>query len=220
MLRLPFETLPNKIYFFRHGQSIGNAVGLDDISLKDLPNHLFPLTEKGKDEAKQLAKYINETYLFFNVEEIYVSNFLRAKDTLKIVLEESDRYQYLGNKVFHDSRLDEWWKGIFHSMSKEEIKKYYPLETRIRDREKWYHYRPPQGEAGKDVEFRITDFLKELNNNTMISSHGRIGGFMKRILCRDPINHNCDYEAPKNCELWLFEKQNDKYKHSSLFKPE
>ncbi|MFA5124671.1 MAG: hypothetical protein WC473_02500 [Patescibacteria group bacterium] len=34
-----------KIIFVRHGESIGNARGLDDNSLTVMPNHQFPLTD-------------------------------------------------------------------------------------------------------------------------------------------------------------------------------
>ncbi|MGV8086165.1 MAG: histidine phosphatase family protein [Candidatus Woesearchaeota archaeon] len=215
MIKLPLEELPQKIYFFRHAESIGNALGLDDVSLQDLPNHRFPLTSKGISQANLLANYFDQNKIFTDVEEIYVSNFLRPQQTLEILMNKNN----ITSRVYEDSRLDEWWKGIFHSLTTEELITNYPIEKKIMEREGWHHYRPPQGESGKDVEIRLVSFLENLRYNSLISSHGRIGGFMKRILCGEPVNLNCKYEHPKNCELWLFTKKIDKYELTSLFEP-
>ena len=215
MIKLSLEKLPEKIYYCRHGESVGNERGMDDNSLKDIPNHRFPLTEKGIQQAKQAAEFIREYNILADVLEVYTSNFLRAKQTLDIIVGENPGKI----PIYEDSRLDEWWKGIFYSLTPEEISANYPLEKKIAEREGWHHYRPPQGEAGKDVEIRIIEFLIAQRSNIFISGHGRVAGFMKRILCSEPLEPNCKYEYPKNCELWLFAKDDKRYNLHSLFIP-
>lgn len=202
----PFSMLPETIYFARHGQSIGNARGLDDASLKDLANHRFPLTKKGKEESRVLGAFIRENVQY---DVLYTSTFLRPQETLHYAL----------GSVEHkmDALLDEWWKGIFHSMSAEEREQFYPAEQAIVEREGWYHYRPPQGESGKDVERRLRQFLAILDGTPLIFGHGRVAGFLDRMLCNREIDLNCKYEIPKNCELWRFQKEKQHYVRTSLF---
>jgi broad specificity phosphatase PhoE len=221
--KLP-SSLPERMYFFRHGQSIGNARELDDNSLKTLANHQFPLTLKGKEQTHELAKYIlgekilspYEEKILSQCEEIYVTNFLRTQMSLENVLCGGE----CALPVYQDSRLDEWWKGIYHSLGADERQRYYPGEEEIMQRERWYHYRPPQGESGKDVELRLLSFLKDLHNVPLISGHGRIGGFLDRLLCKRDLDLDCNYPIPRNGELWLFSKNGDFYTRTSLFVPE
>lgn len=223
--------LPKKIYFVRHAESIGNKLGLDDNSLENIPNHQFNLSEKGKKQAKELGEYLQESGILEDVK-IFYSKFLRTKETMDIALSVNKNTSNIYK--IQDFRLDEWWKGIFHSMTKEEIRKYYPLEPKIRDREGWYQYRPPQGESGKDVELRIYNFLvdnksnyavfrDDLEKNWLIFGHGRICSFMEKILTNQPDDFNCKYAVPKNCELKLFEKVSkragSKYESKTLFLP-
>ena len=209
-------SLPDKIYFFRHAESVGNRRGLDDNSLKTLANHLFPITEDvGVPQAKALADYVKEKNILSECAEIYVTNFLRTQMTLDIVL----KGQNHGLPIYQDSRLDEWWKGIYHSMNAAERAKHYPAEEEIAKREGWYQYRPPQGESGKDVELRLLSFLHDLSHVPFISGHGRVGGFLDRLLCKRKLDLNCNYPNPKNCELWLFSRNGDAYCRTSLFTP-
>lgn len=212
--KLP-EDLPEVIYYFRHGESIGNALGKSDESLKNIPNHMFELTQRGIIQARKLSDYILRNEILYDVSEIYESGFIRSQQTLDQVL---IGYEEM-HPIIQDNRLDEWWKGIFHSLNEEDIQKYYPLENKIALREGWHHYIPPQGESGKNVEQRIKSFLSDLKQNSLISGHGRYAGFLNRILCGEEIEFNCNYITPKNCELWMFEKTNRKYEKKVLYVP-
>lgn len=207
--------LPNKIYLFRHGQSVGNARGMDDNSLTDVANHEFELTEKGIEQAYQLGAHLSSSGILREIDESYVSSFRRSQQTLEVALE-NKQFQF---PVYHDDRMDEWWKGIFHSMSAQERDSAYPQEQRIMEREGLHHYRPPQGEAGKDVESRVKAFLSELEGTPLLSGHGRIAGFMDRVIRQLPYNKNCKYAKPSNGELWRFSKKNGAYERETLFKP-
>jgi broad specificity phosphatase PhoE len=210
--KLP-QGMPQNIYFFRHGESEGNARGLDDESLHGFANHRFPLTERGRAQARLLSEYVHDLYLPARCTEAYVSSFARTAETLDLVL------AGVHLPIYEDSRLDEWWKGIFHSMRDDERARVYPAEQATLEREGWHHYRPPQGEAGKDVESRLLSFFPSLSGMPVISGHGRVGGFLDRLLCNRKLDLDCSYEVPKNCELWLFSKRGPRYERQSLFVP-
>ncbi len=209
---------PRIIYTLRHGELDGNALGIDDESLKNKPNHLFPLTQKGYQQISQSAKYIKENEIIGNSTRLYCSGFLRAQQSMEKVLEEKERDSF---KVSVDSRLDEWWKGIFHSLSKDEVAEHYGIEKAVQEREGWHHYRPPQGQSGKDVEINLLSFLRDvLDDEIFIVGHGRSLGFLRRLLTNQPVDLNCKYPIPANGEIWKFTKERDYYAFESLFSPE
>lgn len=210
------RSLAKVIYAIRHGESEGNARGLDDESLKNQPNHRFPLTEKGIGQISSTAQYIRDNKIVTPATGLYTSGFLRAQQSMEIVLA-----QQRGDfEVCIESRLDEWWKGIFHSLDKEEIGTNYPAEKAIQAREGWHHYRPPQGQAGKDVELNVLAFMANVKEEEIfIAGHGRTLGFLRRLLTNQPLDLNCKYPIPSNGELWKFEREGDYYKFKSLFTP-
>lgn len=69
-----------KIFLARHGQNVDNLNGV-------LNGHRdLPLTDKGVEQAQELARRINESALVF--DKIYCSPLIRAKRTAEIVAEE------------------------------------------------------------------------------------------------------------------------------------
>ena len=201
----------------RHFESDGNARGLDDASLANVANHRFELTVEGYEQLEKCAEYLKENKLITLDTRIYTSNFVRAQKSIQGILEKN-KWDYY---VAIDSRLDEWWRGIFHSLSDEYIEKYYPMEWKIEKREGKYHYRAPQGQAGKDVEINLMSFLRDAyGGEIFISGHGRSLGFLRRLITNKPVKNDCDYPIPKNGEIWKFEKDIGYYKFKSLFDPD
>lgn len=211
--RTPILNAPDIIYTVRHGQSIGNARGMDDESLANLPNHQFPLTELGHAQIALSAKFIYDNKIIKSTTGLYTSNFLRAQKSMEGLLNSYD-----GDfKVTIDPRLDEWWKGIFHSLQKEEISKHYPIEQNILQREGWHHYKPLQG---KDVEINLISFLAGVpEREILIAGHGKNFAFLRRLLTNQPVDLNCEYRYPKNGEIWIFAREGEYYNLKSLYTP-
>lgn len=67
-----------KIFIIRHGES------LDDIEDRYGGFANYPLTDKGKNQAKELAKTLKDK----NITKIYSSPYLRAWDTAEILSKE------------------------------------------------------------------------------------------------------------------------------------
>lgn len=204
--------LPQIIIFCRHAESVGNAIGLDDNSTKEMANHKFELSPIGQQQVSQTSNFIL-SHFPDGFAEYYVSSFFRTQATFRGLF---------GKNIipFEDPRLDEWWKGIFHSLSKEEVARHYPAESAVLEREGWYHYRPPQGEAGKDVEARILSFLNSLTpvDSIFICGHGRWFSFLERLLLRIPRSET-SVRASDNCSIIQLVKKTDQYESKVLFTP-
>lgn len=203
------------IYTMRHFESEGNARGLDDQSLVSQANHMFPITEIGRLQCRSSKSYVSDNFLIGSETGLYTTGFYRAQQSMEGVLDSGKNLE-----VVLDHRLDEWWKGIFHSLPKEIIEQDYRHEKRIQEREGWHHYRPPQGQSGKDVEINLLSFLGDVQEKEIfIVGHGRSFGFLRRILTNQPLDFNCDYPIPKNGEIWKFAREKKHYKFESLFIP-
>ncbi len=211
-ININFNSLPQSIVFCRHAESVGNARGLDDNSTRDIANHEFGLSPVGFNQVPQTREFLRSSFPG-GFAEYYVSSFLRTQITLKGLFGET--------KIpFEDPRLDEWWKGIFHSLSKAEIAEHYPAEHAVLEREGWYHYRPPQGEAGKDVEVRILSFLNSLTpvESIFICGHGRWFSYFERLLLQRS-REETSQKAPDNCAIIQLTKGVGEYKSEVLFTP-
>lgn len=171
-----------KLTFVRHAQSIGNTMTQDQRAGCEIPNHAYPLTDIGKQQASMAGKYLNER-LREDWPEFYCqSTFLRTQETLSIILAE------LGTPAvipLTDSRLDEKWDGIFHELSKSDIEKLYPEQLRLRKRSGYYHYRAPGGESCPDTEIRIRSFVNDSkldDKHVLVAGHGRWFSILQKIL--------------------------------------
>lgn len=68
-------------------------------------------------------------------------------------------------KIYEDPRLAEAQRGIWHTMTHEQITKQFPGEIERKEREGLYHYRPWGGENWPDIELRIHSFLGTLSRD-------------------------------------------------------
>ncbi|OGF63106.1 hypothetical protein A2926_00635 [Candidatus Giovannonibacteria bacterium RIFCSPLOWO2_01_FULL_44_40] len=195
---------PKRVVLVRHGESEGNVRSPDDISFDDKANHEFALTEKGKQQARLTGKYVRAKYGEF--DSYFCSTFRRTQETLSLLCPES--------VPVIDSRLNELWRGIWHTMSKEKVLTLYPEEASIREREGEYHYRPPGGQSCQDVEVMIHSFIHCLradyvNKNVLISAHGNwMLLFWRIMLNRQPSEFESRYKGNKykNCALAIYER--------------
>lgn len=114
----------------------------------------IPLTKKGREQAEESGKYINELIgdkkdkgkVFF-----YVSPYTRTKQTLQGIMKHIDQEQIAG--IREEPRISEQQFGNFQCTSsvlnaKEERKQFGR-----------FYYRFPNGEAGFDVYSRVTSFI-------------------------------------------------------------
>ena len=158
---------PDLLVLVRHAESQGNTLNRDERAKLAVPTFGYPLTEKGRWQAAETGKYLNERFGTFDV--YYNSYYERTKETMRIM--------YPHAKVYEDPRLAEAQRGIYHTMSLNEIAERFPEEIARKDREGLYHYRPWGGENWPDIELRIHSFMGTLardygGKRVLITVHG------------------------------------------------
>lgn len=173
--------LPDELVIVRHGESIGNIETVDKKTDGNIPNHEYPLTDRGIEQCRYVQEYLKNCSFTLG----FVSTFKRSQQSFNIILP--------GQPHIEDPRINEWWKGIFHSMTKNEIAQHYPGENVVRKKEGSYHYRPPQGESGMDVDVRILSFLQMISTaglaqKVFISGHGRWIVSLLRLIQGRPVS--------------------------------
>jgi broad specificity phosphatase PhoE len=186
---------PALLVMVRHGESEGNIRSIEERAGYTVPTHGYPLTQRGKEQARVTGKYLNERFGMFDT--YYVSYYTRAKETMNLL--------YPHAKVYEDPCLAEAQRGIWHTMTKEEVAKNFPGEIERKEREGLYHYRPIGGENWPDIELRIHSFLGTLardyeDKKVLIVVHGHWLLLLQRL-----IHHFSIDEALEKYRKGVFE---------------
>lgn len=158
---------PKNLVLVRHAESEGNVRSADERASYDIATHAYPLTERGRRQAELTGKYLHERFGEFDI--YYVSYYVRSKETMLVM--------YPKARVYEDPRLAEGQRGIFHTMTEDQIGVRFPEELERKVREGLYHYRAPGGENWPDIELRVHSFLGTLSRdyedqNVIIVVHG------------------------------------------------
>lgn len=181
--------LKNKYILLRHGKNIHQT------KLKDIIYH-FPddnppcqLIEEGIEETKKAGEKIKEK----NIDYIYCSDILRARQTAKIV---ADVIGFDSEKIIYDTRLRDINWGIFGGKHKDEAWAFYKG-----DKMKKFDVPTPQGETWNDCRERMKKVLNEIENifqgkNVLIISHGDplwlLEGYIKEISDEELLNKRAE----------------------------
>ncbi|NEQ97048.1 MAG: histidine phosphatase family protein [Cyanothece sp. SIO2G6] len=145
------------IKLLRHGESLANVVGDDQLALAD---HQIPLTETGITQARAVGETLGAEYLQDAL--IYTSPFLRTRQTLTALLEGANLApsQVL---VREDPRLRE----VEHGYS--DVKGQYCLIETYGH----FYYRYQGGESPADCYDRVSSFLASFVRNIKKTSSKR-----------------------------------------------
>ncbi len=157
--------LKNKYILLRHGKNIHQTKLKDIIYYFPDDNPPCQLIEEGVEEAKRAGEKIKEK----NIDYIYCSDILRARQTAKIV---ADIIGFDSEKIIYDTRLRDINWGIFCGKHKDEAWAYYNY-----DKMRKFNEPTPEGETWNDCRKRMIDVLQEIernneNKNILIISHG------------------------------------------------
>ena len=152
------------IKLIRHGESLANVAGEDQIPLAD---HRIPLTEKGVMQARHAGEEIGADYLQDAL--IYTSPFLRARQTLAALLEGAG-LSLSEARIREDPRLREVEHGYFDVREQQAM-----IETFGH-----FYYRYQGGESPADCYDRVSGFLESFvrsvkktdSQKALIVTHG------------------------------------------------
>ena len=199
------------IFLIRHGESIANNGQNYE---RRIPDHLVPLSETGKEQARQsgiwLANYCKDNDVYLDNARIWRSPYLRTRQT-------SEEFNLSLNikDIREDITLVEQQYGIFDSVPYEKWKEVSPLG--FEDYERLYnnlgkfYARLPQGESPYDVAIRIHQFMgtiyrdyeKNGVNTLFIFTHGTtLRAFLLRWFHYSPEWFQAE-KNPNNC--WIRE---------------
>ncbi len=156
-----------KLVLVRHGQSQWNLenrfTGWVDV----------PITPLGEEEAHRAGRELKHNGMAFDLA--FVSELIRANQTLAIILEE------LGCKdlpIKKDKALNERHYGDLQGLDKAETaKKYGDAQVHIWRRS--FDVKPPNGESLKDTAERTLPYFRQFilpavtaGQNVLVSAHG------------------------------------------------
>jgi broad specificity phosphatase PhoE len=149
-----------ELYIVRHGQTEWNVS-------KKVAGHIdIPLTDKGRSQAKELAKKLST----INFDAVFSSDLIRAKHTAEIIALERNL------AVVTSRSLREKNYGEFEGKTQEELKKIFDLYNSL-TKEEVYHYRLAKGaETDEEVIGRFITFLREVavaykGKTVLVASH-------------------------------------------------
>lgn len=197
------------IFLIRHGESMANVGGNFE---KRIPDHLVPLTENGKAQARLqgewLAEYCRNNGIDLSHARIWRSPFLRTRET-------ADEFnKSLGiTDIREDITLTEQQFGLFDAITDEQRRAIYPNEYAeyIRQITNFgrFYARLPMGESPFDVAIRVHQFMgtiyrdyeKHGIDTLFVFTHGTtLRTFLLRWFHYSPEWYESE-RNPKNCMI-------------------
>ena len=178
----------------------------DEIFVNDTRDADAHLTDEGREEARRTGRHLNQ-YGVFDV--LYVSPYVRTRDTAGIVLEELQGRPPL----VLEERVREKEFGILEGMSRGARRKFFPEEMDRRRKVGKYYYRPPGGESYPDVNLRLHSFLGTLvrehaGRRVLVVTHSVVVLLFRRLLERLEEKEVLDldrHHEVKNSSLLVYE---------------
>ncbi len=146
---------PKLLVLVRHAESEGNVLSRNERVKMSTSSHAYKLTERGRKQAELTGEFLKEKFGTFDA--YYVSYYTRSKETMAIIYPEA--------KTYEDPRLAEGQRGMWDTLTDEEMLKKFPEELERKKRDGLYHYRAPGGENWSDIELRIHSFLGTLSRD-------------------------------------------------------
>jgi broad specificity phosphatase PhoE len=185
------------IYFVRHGETEWNRLGLIQ-GWTDIP-----LNDKGHEQAKSLGRAFLAHPEVTRDCRFVVSPMGRTRQTMAHIAEALSLPE---SHVGISPSLKELGFGIWEGKPFWELKAspIYPADPETR-----YSWRPKDGESYQDGQERLTDWLKDIQDPTVIVSHGAIGRCLIGLLANLSIRDMVNIRTPQGCYCRLQNGQID-----------
>lgn len=186
------------IYLTRHGQTQWNVIN-------KIQGHLdSPLTDQGIEDAKKLGLRLKDK----NIQIAYTSDQERAIHTAEIILGSRD-------KISPTKALREIGVGKWEGMVYEDIERQYPEKFRYYKTDPEKYIPTPGGEAYKDFEKRVKDFVEDLKKapyeNILIVTHGLTYMMLLNIFEERPLKDITKRILPHGTSLSHIEYRDGKF---------
>lgn len=189
-----------KIYLVRHGQSQAN-IDRSILLQEDFFDHQVELTEEGKQQAERARERLKKLLSEEGKSYVYFSPYLRAKQTMDIVLKD-----YNVEKMEHPLLIEMEFKDF---KTEEEMKE----KKERRKKRGIFYYRFKNAESPMDVFGRVVNFLNEVKINhqegesVVVVAHEVILRVMAQSLLKIPIEKaGLDFE---NCSINCLQRKSN-----------
>jgi broad specificity phosphatase PhoE len=165
---MPAPSVPATLWLVRHGESAANvardaaiAAGAPEIDLA-LADLEVPLSVRGERQATALGRWFSEQPATERPTVVIASPYARARRTAERIVAAGAMAPEArgGNGAAPDALLlDERWRekelGLFYTLTAQGVAQRHPEQWALRQRLGHFYYRPPNGESGADVAFRV-----------------------------------------------------------------
>lgn len=155
---------PDRLWVVRHGQSAGNvardqAEASGRLVIEIAPRDMdVPLSALGERQARALGRWIGALPEQERPTALLCSPYLRARQTLQLLLEEARLPQDHAGFVI-DERLREKEFGLLDRLTRQGIRERFPDLFEQRRHVGKFYFRPPGGESWCDVILRLRSVL-------------------------------------------------------------
>ena len=175
------------VYFIRHADTIDEKGIRNTKETSQMINEKEILSIKGEEDSKRLSKNVE----LKNIDTIWCSSYVRAKQTAKYIAEENNL------QINLDDRLNERKLGNLEEIA------IFMKDKKTRDPSQeqllYPKFKTSDGESAEDTNKRMTEFLKEcLNENKdkkiAIVSHGGSIKFLLLNWCKVNENMKLEYK--------------------------
>ena len=190
---MPINNLPD-IYFIRHGQTNWNAEGRyqgqKDIALNDFGR------AQAKDNGVLLADLFAKNNMKASDVDWSVSPLSRAIETMDIV---QQAFSSDTNKVQIDNSLIEVSFGEFEGFLHNDLTSSFAKRGERGD--KFWQFRPKNGESYVDLLDRVTPFITSLKKPSVIVSHGGIARVFRHLVTNYARVKTINWSVPQDAIL-------------------
>lgn len=181
------------LIFVRHGESEGNKNARFNGSMD------FPLTEKGRAQAKKTAEFLNK----YKIDKAYASDLVRAKETAQIIADSQNL------ELIEDIGLREINGGDFEGESFDDLHVKFPVEFKM-----WLedlgNCQCPNGESIRGLFERINAKVREIagdnkGKTVLIGTHAMPIRVMSTLWNKKDITDVRDLDYVKNASATIID---------------
>ncbi len=193
-----YSVVQNTYYTMRHGEAENNVLRI----MSALPSDKHSLTQKGKEQAKEAAKWLKDK----KIDLIIASPLLRTKETAEIISKEL----HLDPKnVEFNEGIREYNSGLWNGKSFDDFQKAFAHKDR-------FDTKPEGGETYSELKRRMGDFIyglekRHVGKNILIITHDSplfllkavVNGFNKKqaIELRGSKDHFTENAKPASLDF-------------------
>lgn len=157
-----------EIFLLRHGETEWNMAGRFQGQLDS------PLTSRGRDQALQLGRILDQVLSDRPAPPLHVSPLGRTLETTAIVRQCVPAL----SAIVVEPRLQEVSTGAWDGLTQEEIEDGWPGILDGSNHYNWY-FRSPDGESMDEALRRVQAWVAELNGPVVAVSHGLLGRLVR-----------------------------------------